>query len=69
MKIRGDVEKIAVMKTVILPATVIRIKVVPMVGEDAQIAVMPICAITAAVILIVVMQTEIDKDEEKRKRE
>ncbi len=56
-------------KIAILTVFVIRIKTVPMVGEDAQIAVMPICAITAAVILIVVMQTEIDKDEEERKRE
>ena len=69
MKILGDVAKIAVMKTVILPATVIRIKAVLMVEVDAQTAVMLICAITAAVILIVVMQTEIDKDKEERKRE
>lgn len=69
MKILGDVAKIAVMKTVILPATVIRIKAVPMVEVDVQTVVMPICAITAAVILTVVMQTEIDKDKEERKRE
>lgn len=69
MKILGDVAKIAVMKTVILPATVIRIKAVLMVEVDVQTAVMLICAITAAVILTVVMQTEIDKDKEERKRE
>lgn len=69
MKILGDVAKIAVMKTVILPATVIRIKAVLMVEVDVQTAVMLICAITAAVILTVVMRTEIDKDKEERKRE
>ena len=68
MKILGEVAKIAVMKTVILPATVIRIKAVPMVEVDVQTVVMLICAITAAVILTVVMQTEIDREKKKGKK-
>lgn len=61
--------RIVVMKIVIPLVTVIRIKTAPMVEVDVWIAAMLICAITAAAILIVAMQIEIDKDEEKRKRE
>ncbi len=68
MRILGDVVRIVVMKIVIPLVTVIRIKTAPMVEVDVWIAAMLICAITAAAILIVAMQIEIDKDEKERKK-